>query len=53
MSDQTDNRFYRAPAAPAPEPVAWPAKCVSLKQKKDRKLLLTLELDAVEPWPNY
>jgi hypothetical protein len=33
--------------------VAWPAKHVSLKQRKDKKLLLTVELDAVQGWPNY
>jgi len=34
-------------------PVAWPARHVSLKQRKDKTLRLTLDLDAVEGWPNY
>lgn len=39
--------------APQGEPVAWPARHVSLKQRKDKTLRLTLDLNAVEGWPNY
>lgn len=40
-------------ASPAPAIPAYPAKHISLKMRRDRKIVLTLELDAVEGAPAY
>ncbi|MGG2041165.1 Lar family restriction alleviation protein [Burkholderia gladioli] len=40
-------------ASPAPAIPAYPAKHISLKTRRDRKIVLTLELDAVEGAPAY
>ncbi|WP_186113895.1 Lar family restriction alleviation protein [Burkholderia gladioli] len=40
-------------ASPTPAIPAYPAKHISLKMRRDRKIVLTLELDAVEGAPAY
>ncbi|WP_186239465.1 hypothetical protein [Burkholderia gladioli] len=55
FSDRNLLAFARAllAASPAPAIPAYPAKHISLKMRRDRKIVLTLELDAVEGAPAY